>query len=119
MFNTLDRPACNHEPAEDSFEVRVGIDRDGDSDNAIATAIAATCSPEIPPLELSGAVAGVGVGADADADAAAGVGAAVVDGCSSRSSRLITLIDTASKARTTNTTPMPTTLTVSPSLSNS
>lgn len=117
MFNTLDRPACNHEPAEDSFEARVGIDRDGDSDNAIATAIAATCSPEIPPLELGGAVAGVGVGADADA--AAGVGAAVVDGCSSRSSRLITLIDTASKARTTNTTPMPTTLTVSPSLSNS
>ena len=113
MFNTLDRPACNHEPAEDSFEARVGIDRDGDSDNAIATAIAATCSPEIPPLELAGAVAGVG------ADAAAGVGAAVVDGCSSRSSRLITLIDTASKARTTNTTPMPTTLTVSPSLSNS
>lgn len=113
MFNTLDRPACNHEPAEDSFEARVGIDRDGDSDNAIATAIAATCSPEIPPLELGGAVAGVGVGVGA------GVGAAVVDGCSSRSSRLITLIDTASKARTTNTTPMPTTLTVSPSLSNS
>lgn len=114
------RPLCSHDPAPgEVVPVAEGLDVvRGDaavcSERARATAMAATCWPVISP---------VGEGAESAMVAPApGVAAAMVacgTGDGSRSSRLRPLIDRASRASTTKTTPIPTRLTSSPSFSNS